>query len=283
MKILVLGGSGFIGTHLCDAVAARGYSGVSFDLATPKKKVVGIEYIAKNVLSLGPNDIEGFDKVFHLAGLLGTSESFGFPEDIARTNILGTLRILECVRETGIPLSYITLGNEWLNPYTISKNAASNFCRMYNQYYGISIQVVVTYNLYGPFQKLRPIRKIIPTFMFQLINGIPVEVFGDGNQIVDLVYVEDFVRELLATEENGTIHIGTATSLQVNEVVKLCAKALGIDDFQIKHLDERRGEPPKSVSLSPLSYKHIEPTPILEALVETGKWYREVITRENDR
>lgn len=211
----------------------------------------------------------------HLAGALGTAETFDSLEDTVRTSVLGTVAVLKAALAVSTPVTYVTLGNDWLNPYTITKNAAALLCDMFRSQYGLPTQVVVTYNLYGPYQKATPVRKIIPEIMNRLLTGEPVEVHGDGDQIVDLVYAPDFALELLGDETTGTVHIGTDVPHRVLDVVELCARALGNPRYEIRHVAVRRGEPPHSVSLAPHGYRHIQATPLDAGLAATASWYRD--------
>ena len=276
MNVLILGGNGFLGRHMTEAAREAGQKVRMFDLAP------GIDYDEaerKDILDLEPADLDGVDMVYHLAGRLGTAETFGSERRAVETNVLGTLCVLEAARISGTAVTYVTLGNTWLNPYTITKNAAADFCRMYLEYYELPVTVVVTYNIYGPYQKWAPIKKIVPTFLTTLLNENRVEINGDGEQVVDLVYAADFARELLALDSTGTHHIGSGRAVTVNRVAEMCATALGMDDFEMVHLPPRRGEPVGSVSLSPHSFVHIAETPYEQGLKVTADWYRSAIAR----
>ena len=131
------------------------------------------------------------------------------------------------------------------------------------------------YNLYGPYQKIHPVRKIVPSFLDRLIAGHTVEIHGDGEQVVDLVYARDFAHEILQEHTSGVVHVGTGMPLTVNEVARLCAKALGVRDYRVNHAMRRRGEPSGSVSLSPNGYRHVTATPVEKGLAVTARWYRE--------
>ena len=271
-RIAILGGEGFVGTHLREAAEEDDTMVTVFDASVSRESP---DRIRLDVRDLTPDHLAGCSRVFHLAGLLGTAETFDNVEEAIRTNILGTLAVLNAAKARSIPVTYVTLGNRWLNPYTITKNAAADFCLMFREAYGLSVQVVVTYNLYGPHQKVQPVRKIVPSFLTRLIAGQPVEINGDGEQVVDMVYARDFAREILRERASGVVHVGTGVPLTVNRVARLCADALGVGDYQVAHLAGRRGEPSRSVSLSPNGYRHITATPIEQGLAVTARWYRE--------
>jgi UDP-glucose 4-epimerase len=270
MKILVLGGEGFLGRHVAQVASELGHDVTSYDLAG---------FPPVDVLAMTPDMVNGFDRIFHLAGRLGTHETFADPQGTVRTNILGTLNVLQCALKHRIPLTYVTLGNDWLNPYTITKNAASRFCAMYHQYYGLPVQVAVTYNCFGPGQKCFPVRKIIPQFMYCLLKRQPVDLNAGGRQVVDLVYAPDLARALLENDRPGTRHYGTAEPITVKKTALLCAEALGISNPDIRDTPPRPGEPLESRSLAP--YPMNIRTPLSESLRLTAEWYRRNIDSAN--
>jgi len=281
MKLAILGGNGFIGTHIAEAALARGDYVRLVDRDPAAVVHPEVEYVQSDIRTIRRDDIAGFDRVYHVAGELGTAETFDNPENAVDVNIVGTLHVLETAAAVKVPVSYVTLGNDWLNPYSITKNAASAFCRMYNEESWLATQVVVTYNLYGPYQKVGPVRKIVPEFMKSLLSQGRVEVFGTGRQVVDMVYARDFAEELLNRTNPGVLHIGTGVPHTVLEVAELCASVLGLSEsYETMILARRRGEPEGSTSLSPHGYKTIEPTPIYEALSVTARYYEAVLASD---
>jgi nucleoside-diphosphate-sugar epimerase len=271
-RIAILGGEGFIGRHLREAAVERGLKVRVFDVNACGESP---DSVRLDVRDLTPDHLAGCSRVYHLAGILGTAETFDNAEETIGTNILGTLAVLKAARASSTPVTYVTLGNHWLNPYSITKNAATDLCLMFREAYGLAVQVVVTYNLYGPYQKIHPVRKIVPSFLDRLIAEQAVEIHGDGEQVVDLIYARDFAREMLQERASGVVHIGTGVPLTVNEVARLCAEALGVGDYRVRHVGARRGEPSGSVSLSPHGYRHVTATPVREGLAVTAAWYRE--------
>lgn len=269
-KILVLGGAGFLGTHLREQAEKRQIVADYYDINS-----IGLN--KKDKSQLTKKDLSGYDAIYDFAGVLGTHETFDIIQKAVEVNILGTLNILEKIKDLNTPYYYITLGNNWLNPYSITKNAASDFCLMYQKEFNTPIQVVATYNAYGPYQKLFPVRKIVPTFIYKLMKNEEIVINGDGEQIVDLVYAPDLANSLLDSTKVGKVHYGTSQPLTVKQVVDECAKVLGINDYNLKLAPRRLGEPLNSVSLSPRKMKYI--TPLSKGLKITAKWYKNEIMR----
>ncbi len=269
-RYAVLGGCGFLGKTLVAEIERRGDVALTFDIA-PEANV------RVSVLELKAKHLHGCDEVLDLAGGLGTAETFNHVQTAVLVNVMGALNVLNVVKELRVPMRYVGLDNGWLNPYTITKNAARDFCLMYAEEYGIEVLVALTYNLFGPHQKRRPVRKIVPTFMCDLLERKVVEVWGDGEQVVDLIYAPDFARALLDCEQlSGLARIGTAAPTTVNEAARMCAEALGLRwiDYAVLHLPRRMGEPERSSTLAPVDNMPGR-TPLNKALRETAAWYRE--------
>jgi len=152
-----------------------------------------------------------------------------------------------------IPCVQITVGNHFMNnPYSISKATSERFATMFNTEHETDIRVVRVLNAYGPFQKHRPVRKIIPTFVRAALTGEPVTVYGDGEQVMDMIHVEDVARilvdGLLAPTLSGIVSAGTGRRLTVNEIADSVIRAAN-SSSKVQHLPMRPGEPEHSVVL----------------------------------
>jgi UDP-glucose 4-epimerase len=110
-------------------------------------------------------------------------------------NINGTVNVLHaCVRHGVQTVFYPTKPNEWLNTYSITKKAGEEFAQLYAQTRGLDVRVLRWLNAYGPRQKLYPIRKAVPVMILQALHDLDVEVWGTGDQPVDLIHTEDLAR-----------------------------------------------------------------------------------------
>lgn len=263
MKICILGSEGFLGTHIREQAEAMGIEVFRIDKEQGAHKRIRID-------QLTPVNISGFDWVYNLGGLLGTGETFDHIQEAVKNNILNAIHVADCCQRAGVSLKYVTLGNNWLNPYSITKNCAAHFCRMYAKEYRLPAQVAVTYNCFGSGQKAAPVRKIIPDFMTRLIREQPLEVFGDGSQIVDMVYAPDFARAILTNNQTGTLFYGTSAPLTVLDVALKCRELFN-SHTPITFLPMRRGETGDGV-ISP--YPMPEITDLDLALKLTADWYK---------
>jgi nucleoside-diphosphate-sugar epimerase len=204
MKCVVLGASGFIGNACVDELLSRGDVVVAFDRGIKRKKT-GIEseftndvqYIEGNILDKEAltTAFEGADEVYHLAGQLGTSELEYSMRSAIETNILGALSVFETGISCRVPKIFLaSKPNVWLNTYTITKHTAEKIANLMTRYHPVKISVLRYFNIYGPGQKIYPVRKILPTFAIQAMRGLPIQIYGDGTQTVDMLYSKDAAR-----------------------------------------------------------------------------------------
>ena len=168
------------------------------------------------------------------------------------------------------------------NPYSITKTTSERFADMFNVEHGTDIRVVRALNAYGSYQKYRPVRKIIPNFVRAALVGEPVKVYGNGEQIMDMIHVRDVARilveTLLASKVTGLVSAGTGRRLTVNEIARMVIQAAG-SSAQLQHTPMRPGEPEASVVLGEretLSAVGVAPEsliPFEEGIKETVDWY----------
>ncbi len=274
MRVLVTGGKGFIGKVVCRKLAERGITPVTYDLPD-----FNIEFRAS--LKEAVRECDG---AIHLAGILGTSETLDRTIEAVRINTEGALNFILAVKAKPMPAVMISVGHHWmLNPYAITKKAAENFAFMANAEYGTKIAVVRAYHAYGPGQKAKPIRKIIPSFVTRALRGQPIQIFGDGSQVIDLIHVEDVAEALVRAlvMDHGvygeTLEAGTSVPWTVDAAAEAVRKLLGAPPTE--YLAHRAGEQAGAVladfnlealGLNPLAMRQFEAE--LPGVVE---WYRE--------
>lgn len=256
MKALITGGSGFVGGHLFELLKAtfQDCEVRILDTAVP----MGFRFEGKLFLEDIRNDFAvlraayGADVIFHIAGVLGTTESFANPYLISSINISGALRAFDAARELDIPVVNLSLGNPWANPYMITKRTAHEFAQMYNVAYGTKITTLTGRNAYGPRQKWGHVQKVAPTFVTQALKNEPLRIWGDGEQIIDLIYIRDMVRGcILAAEKEipDVIDLGTGIGTRVKDFAETIIKMTD-SKSSIQYLPMRKGEPFHSVTLA---------------------------------
>jgi UDP-glucose 4-epimerase len=290
MKILVTGGSGFIGRHVCDELLNRGHTPVILDRHV-KARREGCEQILGNTRDAETvtEAVAHADGVIHLAGVLGTAETIHNPRPAAETNVIGGLNVFEAIAQYDVPAVNIAVGNHWFNnTYSITKNAAERFALMFNAERNTRIAIVRALNAYGPGQVpavpygASKVRKIMPAFICRALTGTPIEVYGDGEQIMDMVHVSDVARTLVNAllVDHGIydriMDCGTGRRTTVNKIAGLVAAETG---GQVTHLPMRAGERPgETVIADPTTLPAAiagGPFVLLEAGIEdTVDWYR---------
>jgi nucleoside-diphosphate-sugar epimerase len=290
MKILVTGGSGFIGNHVVDNLLKKNYKVVIFD-RYKKEKREDVEYFYGDIRDWESisEAIYKCDGVIHLAGILGTQETVKNPLPAVQTNILGSLNVFEACYQYNKKCVYIAVGNHWMNnPYSITKTTAERFALMYNKERGTKIAIVRGFNAYGPRQQVKPVRKIIPNFILPALKNEDILIYGNGEQKMDMIYVEDLAEILvraLIFEHNCYDKIfegGTGIAPIVNEIAEAIIE-LTNSKSKINHTEMRPGEDKDSVvkadinTLRPIlapveNYKFVS---LEQGLKNTIEWYKE--------
>jgi UDP-glucose 4-epimerase len=267
--ILVTGGAGFIGAAVCKELEKRGMDAVIYDGTSDVRDG---ELLAKKAV--------GADAIINLAGVLGTAETVGEEYEAAEVNILGALNVFDVARDLGIPVVQIATGHEGQpNPYAITKKCITDLALSRAEFVSQPISVVRAYHVYGPGQKMcaphghSKVRKIIPSFVARALTGMDIEINGEGNQVIDLVYLDDVAKVIVDAVggpfgkvfEAGT-GVGTSV-LEAAELVIVKCKSKS----QIVHKKMRVGEPQYSVVVAsdPLCTNDF---PYM--LDETIDWYR---------
>ncbi len=304
MKIGVSGAQGFIGGWVRRELLQRGHEVVVFDryprtaMADGEAFFLGDIENANSVTEMAAH----VDGIIHLAAVLGTQETIQNPRPSAVTNILGGLNVFEAAGQYGLPVVYAGVGNAWMRDhatgsYTISKTCVEDYARMYNAYRDGRISVVRPVNAYGPGQSVAApygpskVRKVLPAFACRALTGTDIEVYGDGTQISDCVYVEDvaktFVTALERTAADGAIEspvgCGPKASVTINEiawkVASEAARATGEKAVGITHLPMRPGEVPNAVvcadtdSLALIGMDADDFLPLDEGIRRTVEWF----------
>jgi UDP-glucose 4-epimerase len=254
VRVLVTGGNGFIGKYVTANLARRDFTPVVFDRVRPELADRMYECDLGDVRDVTAvmQSMARVDGFIHLAGVLGTQETVQNPWPAIDTNIRGGINVLEAAVAYGVPGVNIAVGNYWMNnPYSISKSTVERFVSMYNRDRGATVATVRALNAYGPGQKAHPVKKLMPNIIDTCLRGDPVIVYGDGEQIMDMIFVEDvadiLVRALLETVVTHHVpdtpyEAGTGVRTTVNEIVEVVAKQLDVPCW-IDHRPMRPGEP----------------------------------------
>lgn len=296
MRVLVTGGAGFIGGWVVEGLKARGHTPVVFDRKGTPRHDCEVHLGDTRDFTAVMESIGSTDGFIHLAGVLGTQETVDEPEPAVMTNVLGGLNVFRAARrydKTGV---YIAVGNHWMNnSYSITKTTAERFALMANAEWGTRIAVVRALNAYGPRQKAEPVRKIMPNFVLPALHDEPITVYGDGEQVMDMIYVEDVAEVLIRAllEPHGVyesiFEAGTGVDTTVNDVLatvlRVTEQVRGLDEGAlnglVKHVDMRPGEVQGSTvlgapeTLEPLGVLPWDLVTLEDGVERTVRWFAE--------
>lgn len=233
--VLITGGAGFIGSNLVDALLAKGYAVRVLDnLSTGKRSNLQlddprIELIEGDVAdaALVAKVMVGCCAVAHLAAVASVQASVDDPVRTHQSNFIGTLNVCEAMRQAGVKRvlfasSAAIYGNNGegqsidedtakapLTPYASDKLAGEYYLDFYRRQHGLEPAVFRFFNIFGPRQDpSSPYSGVISIFSERAVKGLPITVFGDGEQTRDFVYVEDLVDLLVQAIEAPTLEVG---------------------------------------------------------------------------
>ncbi len=263
MKALVIGGNGFIGSHLVDKLLANGDSVLVLDYSHEKyrKPLAEVEYIIGNFndLSLLNEGMINADIVYHLASTTVPSTSNHHPERDLKDNLIGTIIVLNQMRKTGLKrIVFMSSGGTiYGNPETIPVNedhplhpicsygvvkvAVENYLHMYNHLYGLQPIALRPSNPYGSRQGHMGILGLVNTVFNKMINDLPVEIWGDGSIIRDYIYIDDLTELMMKaghSEVIGTFNVGSGQGHSINDIIRTVSEFTGITP-DVKYLDNR--------------------------------------------
>ena len=252
MKALVLGGNGFIGSHLVDSLLDAGHTVRVFDRYPERFRppLAAVEYVSGmlgDAFAIA-EALAGIDVVYHLVSTTLPGTSNLNPADDVRDNLVGTLVLLEQMVKTGVGrIVYLSsggtvYGNPESNPvtedhplrpicsYGVVKVAVENYLFMFSRLYGLSPVVLRPSNAYGPRQGHLGVQGIIATFLGHVSSGKPLVVWGDGSVIRDYVYVADLARICRTAGESdfsGVFNVGSGKGNTVSEIVDTVIRVTG--------------------------------------------------------
>jgi len=232
------------------------------------------------------NDILDFetlgdvDSVIHLAGVLGTAELFNDPHEAIDVNIHGTLNVLQWCEKNSASFVNITMPPVFPSVYTTTKICADRFASLWNMWRGVPTAHVRAFNAYGPGQKygVHHPQKIIPTFATLAWEGKPLQIWGSGEQTVDLIDTEDLAHMLVDATRWGddvTFDAGTGVAFTVNRVAEMVNEITG-NIAGVEYLPMRDGEIETHIVAAGVGWDRLDWYPEFreDKLVETVMWYK---------
>jgi UDP-glucose 4-epimerase len=240
-KVLVTGGSGFIGSHLVDRLIELGHSVISVDTKAKINTNAAGRLVNINDRSHTVDTYKDVDYVFHVAGQARVQPSIHSPQDSITNNVNATAKVLQLSKEAGVKRVIYSMTSsiygshqpphtedmcpQPLSPYAVSKLAGEQLCKVYSELYGLETASLRYFNVYGPRESdFGQYTTVVKKFLEQRKSGQPLTIVGDGEQRRDFTHVYDIVEANIAamncqSELKGEIfNIGAGHNYSVNEV-----------------------------------------------------------------
>ena len=273
MKMLITGGAGFIGSHLCDSFVADQHQVLCLDNFMNGNLMNIRHLLTCRNFKLINGDIRNFDLlekiardvdvILHLAAQIHVDRSIIEPKLTYEINVLGTQNVLEVARMYDVEkvlhastsevygsAQYVPMDEKHpLNaphPYGASKIAGDRMCHAYTETYGLNVAVLRPFNVFGPKQKDTGYGGAISLFTKRILSNVPPVIFGDGTQTRDYTYVDDIVDAYKLTlaykgRITGPMNFGTGEEVRIvdlaNLIIKICGKKM-----RAVHVEPRPGE-----------------------------------------
>lgn len=272
-NFLVTGGAGFIGSHIVDELVSHGcrvkvldsfsnglMSNLSRSRTTKRLRVMTGDIADPRAVAKA---VAGVDVVYHEAAIVSAVQSIRDPVRSSRTNVVGTIGLLEASRRARIQrFIYASSSSVYgqakgavtensalaaLNPYAASKLAAEQYCMAYFRCYGFPAISLRYFNVVGPRQRYGPYTGVVKIFADRLKKGKQPIIHGTGSQTRDFVSVKDVVRANISclSCESATgraLNIGSGTSISIYRLAKLMTKLAGIPKFSPIYAPARQGD-----------------------------------------
>ncbi len=273
-RILVTGAAGFVGSHLVEALLARGDHVVGLDNLSTGHQANLEQALASEAFTFVQGDIrdqavvtqacQGVDLVYHLAAVISPSASLQDPETYHAVNVTGTLNVILAALHAevrrlvfassaavygtapGLPVKE-TMPLSPLSPYGATKIAGEYYCQTLTAAQPMEVSILRFFNLYGPRQPVKGEAGVISLFLHRLQQGQPLILFGDGQQTRDFLFIHDAVNVLLRCAEVAElpplpINVGTGQAVSIRALIDLLENLWPEGSIQIREEPARAGD-----------------------------------------
>ena len=311
MNILVTGGSGFIGSHLCRRLLDLGHDVLAVDNFCSSSRHNIHDLLAEPRFELMRHDVTfplfvEVDQIYHLACPASPVHYQRDPVQTTKTCVLGSINMLGLAKRTGAPILLSSTSEVYGDPavhpqderywgnvnpigtrscYDEGKRCAETLFFDYHRQHGLAIKVARIFNTYGP--RMQPDDgRVISSFVVQALRGEPLTVYGDGSQTRSFCYIDDLVDGLIALMDSpravtGPVNLGNPGEFTMMELAKKVLACTG-SDSPVEHLplpadDPVRRRPDITLARDLLGW---EPTvPLDDGLARTVEYFRDTISQ----
>lgn len=306
-KILITGGAGFIGSHIANELINDNEITIIDNLSTGNIKNLNdpehdnLEFIHEDLCKTNLDDITSrTDYIFHLAAMASVPLSVEKPVECNEINVNTTIKLLKSAvdndvkkivfssssavygQNTNMPLKE-TEPFMPTSPYAASKANCEVYLKSFYESYGLNYTALRYFNVFGPKQdKNSHYAAVMPNFISSLLEGKPAEIYGDGEQTRDFVYVGDVVKANInacKSNYNGAVNVASGKKITINRLYEIIRDTLG-SELEPKYLPERLGDVRHSLAdvsnMEKINLK-IDSSNFESQLQETVNWFRTIL------
>ncbi len=273
MKVLVTGGAGFIGSHVNQLLLDQGHQVTVIDnLSKGHQSSIDPRVDFHQASLENQTEIEkilpGHDAVIHMASFIEVGESVKKPVEFAENNIVGTVKLLEAMKNTNvrkllfsssacvygkpkkIPITEDYPLGEQENPYGITKVTMEQFCKLYHNLFNFDVIILRYFNPYGPGELHNPETHAIPNLIKATLDKKPLPLYWKGEQIRDFIYIDDLAEAHVLTLTLSGLHIFNVGTEIGNKVIDIVKKIFEIVGYKVPldYKGERTGDVPALVA-----------------------------------
>lgn len=305
--ILITGGAGFIGSHIADKLIDDNKVTIIDNLSTGNLKNLkepeheNLKILKEDIRNSNFNELtSGIDYIFHLAAMSSVPLSIEKPVECHEINVNATVKLLKSAVNNDVEKIIFSSSSsvygdnknmplkETEPPMPTSPYAASNascelYLKSFYESYGLNYTALRYFNVFGPKQdKSSQYAAVIPNFISAILKGKQPEIYGDGEQTRDFVYIEDIVKANInacKSDYNGIINVASGEKLTINRLYEIIKDTLG-SDLEPKYLPERPGDIKHSLAdvtnMEKINLK-IDSTNFEKQLAQTVKWFETIL------
>ena len=306
-NILITGGAGFIGSHIANELMDDNNITIIDNLSTGNIKNLknqeheNLNFIKGDICNFNLDDLTSdIDYIFHLAAMASVPLSVERPIECNEINLNATVKLLKSAADNDVKKIVFSSSSAVYgenrnmplketeplmptSPYAASKASCELYLKSFYESYGLKYTALRYFNVFGPKQdKNSQYAAVIPNFISALLEGKQAEIYGDGEQTRDFVYVGDIVKanvNACKTDYNGIINIASGEKLTINRLYEIVKDVLG-SDLEPKYLPERPGDIKHSLAdvrnMEKIGLK-IDSNNFESQLIETIEWFKTIL------
>ena len=303
-NILITGGMGFIGSHIANELLENNEVVILDNLSTGNINKLNnpnhenLKIIEEDIRNTDLDDLTSdIDYIFHLAAMASVPLSIDKPIECSDINLNATIKLLKSAVDNDVKKIVFSSSSSVygpnrnmplkeseqpmpMSPYAASKASCELYLQSFYESYGLNYTSLRYFNVFGPGQdKNSQYAAVIPNFISAILEGSQPEIYGDGEQTRDFVYIKDIARANINAAEsdyNGIVNIASGEKLSVNQLYEIIKKTLN-SNLEPKYLPERQGDIKHSLAdisnMDKINLK-IDTNDFEEQLIETIEWFK---------